>query len=88
MDNIPCRFPFQYNGVAYNGCTLNDADQGKSWCSTLVDENGNHVSGGGHYGDCGPKCPLTGRSTFTKKVWFAQDKNIQLADSLPGSNFG
>ena len=51
-------FPFRYNGVSYNTCTLQQADDNKPWCSTLVDDNNNHVSGGGHYGDCGPKCPL------------------------------
>ena len=62
--NKPCIFPFRYNGVSYNTCTLDSADEeNKPWCSTLVDENNNHVPGGGHYGDCGPKCPLPGRST-------------------------
>ena len=52
-------FPFRYNGVIYNTCTLQDSDdENKAWCSTLVDDNNNHVTGGGHYGDCGPKCPL------------------------------
>ena len=36
-------------------------EENKAWCSTLVDEEGNHVSGGGHYGDCGPKCPFPGK---------------------------
>ena len=56
--NKPCIIPFQYKGVSYNTCTLKHADDNKPWCSTLVDDNNNHVSGGGHYGDCGPKCPL------------------------------
>ena len=56
--NKPCVFPFRYNSVTYNTCTLASADEDKPWCSTLVDDNNNHVSGGGHYGDCGPKCPM------------------------------
>ena len=56
--NKPCIFPFRFNGVSYNTCTLDSAEENKPWCSTLVDENNNHVPGGGHYGDCGPKCPL------------------------------
>ena len=59
--NKPCIFPFRYNGVTYNTCTLVSSDENKPWCSTLVDENNNHVPGGGHYGDCGPKCPLPGK---------------------------
>ena len=59
-------FPFRYNGVSYNTCTLHQADNNKPWCSTLVDENKNHVPGGGHYGDCGPKCPTdpTGKNNL------------------------
>ena len=65
VGNKPCQFPFRYNGVSYSTCSLEAADdENKPWCSTLVDENGNHVSGGGHYGDCGPKCLLSGRSTL------------------------
>ena len=57
--NNTCKFPFRFNGVEYNNCTLVEAStSNKPWCSTLVDDNNNHVSGGGHYGDCGPKCPL------------------------------
>ena len=60
--NNPCVFPFRYNGVFYNECTLVAADDNKPWCSTRVYDNGTHVSGGGHYGNCGPRCPLPGRS--------------------------
>ena len=62
--NKPCMFPFIFNGVSYNTCTLKQADDNKPWCSTLVDDNNNHVPGGGHYGDCGPKCPMP-----TGKEW-------------------
>merc|ERR1712241_1157547 len=65
--NKPCIFPFRYNGVSYNTCTLVSADENKPWCSTLVDENNNHVPGGGHYGECGPKCPLCGPDHFKCK---------------------
>ena len=61
--NKPCIFPFRFKSVSYNTCTLDSAEENKPWCSTLVDDNNNHVPGGGHYGDCGPKCPLPGKST-------------------------
>ena len=54
--NKPCIFPFNLEGITYNTCTLVAADNDKPWCSTRVDNFGNHVTGGGHYGDCGPKC--------------------------------
>ena len=66
--NKPCIFPFRYNGVFYNNCTLDSAEENKPWCSTLVDDNNNHVPGGGHYGDCGPKCSLPGMSKSEEKA--------------------
>ena len=46
-----------------------DAEDNKAWCSILVDSDGDHVSGGGHYGDCGPKCPLPSTlSNFIPKI--------------------
>ena len=56
--NKPCIFPFRYDGISYNTCTyVNSDNENKPWCSTRVDNNRNHVPGGGHYGNCGPKCP-------------------------------
>ena len=60
-------FPFRYNGVSYNTCTLQEADDNKPWCSTLVDDNNNHVPGGGHYGNCGRKCPMPDRTGKQKQ---------------------
>ena len=54
--NESCIFPFTYKGKVYNSCTLDgDSSQG-AWCSTSVDEFGNHV-GGSHWGICGRNCP-------------------------------
>ena len=63
----PCSFPFRFNGIIYYTCTDHSADGNIPWCSTLVDDNYNHVPGGGHYGDCGPNCPLPGRSLSNYK---------------------
>ena len=85
--NNPCVFPFRYNGVSYSQCTLVEAEDNKPWCSTLVDSNGDHVSGGGHYGDCSPKCPLPGTQTLHKKnlllrlsFFFCFEVNIYLCN--------
>ena len=40
-----CVFPFTNNGKKYEGCTLDDADDGVYWCSTLVTSNIVHVKG-------------------------------------------
>ena len=44
-----CIFPFRYNGILHHLCTKDDHD--KLWCSTLTDENGDHVDG--QWGNCG-----------------------------------
>ena len=51
-----CVFPFNYNGVEYNGCTTIDADL--PWC--FIDETGN-------WGYCGSNCKMhttTGRNVY------------------------
>ena len=68
--NVSCIFPFQHQGVVYEkcGCILpfnkthekecgdkNEANE-KFWCSTKVDESGEHISGGGNYGYCDKSC--------------------------------
>lgn len=42
-----CIFPFRYNGVAYDRCTM--VDQNVPWCATAVDGEGNYV---GEWGVC------------------------------------
>jgi hypothetical protein len=52
-------FPFTYAGTTYNGCAewvYGGEHQGKLWCSTKVDETGNHVNGEGNYGFCSSSC--------------------------------
>ena len=33
--NVPCHFPFNWNGKTYNECTMDDHYQ--KWCGTQVD---------------------------------------------------
>ena len=42
--------------MEHTTCTTIDSDP-KPWCSTLVDSDGAHVGGGGHYQHCGDDCP-------------------------------
>ena len=49
---VKCVFPFKYNGKEYQGCTVADVSDGKLWCSTNTDRNGNHIGGGGFWGHC------------------------------------
>ena len=58
--DMECIFPFRYEGVTHNACTKHGIEdtEYEPWCSTKVDKSGIHVSGGGHWGDCGPECPF------------------------------
>jgi hypothetical protein len=53
---MPCIFPFQYNGQTFTECITIDDPELKLWCSTKVDEVGEHVRDGGFWGHCGPEC--------------------------------
>ena len=53
--NKSCIFPFKHNGKVYTNCTLDGDSSGGAWCSTLVDETGNHM-GGSHWGRCAQNC--------------------------------
>ena len=57
---LPCIFPFKYNGVIYNTCSNKNKHitMDESWCSTKVDESGNHIGGRGNWGNCDENCPL------------------------------
>merc|ERR1712173_579491 len=52
----PCVFPFTWQGKTFTSCTKEGDDQGKLWCSTMVDQAGNHVAGQGQYGFCSQTC--------------------------------
>ena len=67
-------FPFTYKGKMYTNCTLDGDSSGGSWCSTLVDESGNHV-GGQHWGTCGTNCLIS-----HKKI----DKEISKCKTIDG----
>lgn len=56
--NRKCLFPFIFREKIYRGCTNDYDPNGRLWCSTLVDENGNHISGQGEWGYCSNNCPI------------------------------
>merc|ERR1719319_47758 len=54
-----CVFPFNYMDTTINTCTTIDGDE-RPWCSTQVDENGDHVANVGAWGYCDASCPGAG----------------------------
>ena len=54
--NKPCIFPFIFNNETHYGCIW-DLNDSYAWCSTKVDDQGNHIWG--NWGKCdGSKCPI------------------------------
>ena len=53
----PCQFPFIFRGLERTGCITESDPAGLLWCSTLLDSEGRHVAGGGHWDHCQPGCP-------------------------------
>ena len=53
----PCVFPFIYDGRSYSGCPIDPDDSSKRWCSTKVDDKGQHVPKQNEYGHCASNCP-------------------------------
>ena len=51
---LPCIFPFKFNGITHNNCTMNKAHltNNKGWCSTKVDASGQHIGAQGNWGNC------------------------------------
>merc|ERR1719273_1114605 len=52
-----CQFPFIFRGLERTGCITESDPAGLPWCSTLLDSQGRHVAGGGHWDHCQPGCP-------------------------------
>ena len=51
--NALCIFPFRFRGKMHDTCI---GTNNQAWCSTKVDNLGNHVKG--KWGDCGQGCPF------------------------------
>ena len=73
--NAPCIFPFKFKNVTYHQCTKADNAEGDitPWCSTLIDDSGEHIGNAGNWGYCGPDCSLDLSCKWT---------NVQIAYAL------
>ena len=57
-----CQFPFIYKGVPRDGCITEADPEGKLWCSTAVDSDGQHIVNGQHWAHCSAQCPVASSS--------------------------
>ena len=55
--NVPCLFPFTFDGKTYDACTDETDPDGRFWCSTKVDRSGNHIIN--NWGYCSDECVAT-----------------------------
>ena len=55
--NAPCVFPFKFDNKLRDGCITDKDPDGKYWCSTKVNDDFEHIGGGGNWGFCGGSCP-------------------------------
>jgi len=52
-----CIFPFRHKNITYAGCTEDHDPDGRLWCSTEVDDEGNHLAGKKAWIHCPISCP-------------------------------
>ena len=88
---MKCIFPFVYEGVTHNACTKHGIEhtEYEPWCSTNVDKFGGHVSGGGHWGDCGQECSFEPGMSKIIVAFYSNTVNIfnrQLFSNLHHQN--
>lgn len=73
--NVPCVFPFIYQGKTYDECTRDSDPEGKRWCATKVDDDGLYIENSGQYGYCSQQCFEKDSSIDTRTI------DDQLAES-------
>ena len=62
---MKCMLPFKFDEFTFNACPSDPSPTGKPWCSTKVDDNGEHVYGGPHWGECSSDCPTENERTMS-----------------------
>ena len=71
---IPCIFPFLWNGKKYNSCIFK---KGGSWCSTKVDKDGKHMQM--FWGKCPRNCKVDKTTNQAKGRMMEGERIIYLA---------
>ena len=56
--NVPCVFPFNFNGIEKTTCIMGRL-RTDPWCATKVDVSNNYLKG--EWGYCSQSCPNSGR---------------------------
>ena len=61
---MKCMLPFKFRGLFFNACPSDPSPTGNPWCSTKIDDNGEHIYEGPHWGECSPDCPTENEQTL------------------------
>ena len=80
-------FPFTYKEKTYHKCTAEDSENGKAWCPTSVDDNGEVIQS--HWGDCEPSCFQIGKNTSEEikgKNTSEEIKGENTSEEIKGKN--
>ena len=67
-DGRICQFPFTFQGTKYTECTAESDPHDRLWCSTKVDDNGDHVQNEGQWGHCSSECQDTKVTNINMKT--------------------
>ena len=87
--NVPCSFPFKFQGKLRSGCITDTDPDDRFWCSTQTDDNFQHIPGQGFWGYCQTRnCP---RSSATRTNATSTTTTIQapkiITPALENTNF-
>jgi hypothetical protein len=53
-----CIFPFEFDQIAFDGCTTMFNEEKIPWCATQIDAEGKGRADEGFWGYCHETCPL------------------------------
>jgi len=76
-----CIFPFRYKGRLWKHCTHYDTHGYKNWCSTKVDESGEHIPG--HFGHCNADCDRYSEESEEGPKECLKEHGIECSDKKP-----
>merc|ERR1712227_528607 len=78
-----CDFPFTFNGVKYYSCATwvyGGGNNGRQWCSTRTDSNGNYIKG--YWGFCNSGCAAVpeGSATAVRATRYNSEDGTTIED--------
>ncbi|XP_023345416.1 chorion peroxidase [Eurytemora carolleeae] len=79
---LPCQLPFRFQGKLRTACLKEEDQEDRFWCSTLVDDERNHVPNQENWGYCSESCPIDSTGT---EVPNPEGRNFEFTNDIEGS---